>query len=227
VTKILAGPHDLSSGICQTLEDAGCPLAVETQRSVKFETLLTELSSRFVNVLDGDVDSQIEAGLQRVVELLGVDRSGFGQLVPGENAIQITHSYQVAGVPPTPKVVVESHFPAYARKIREGNAFRLPDDLPADAAVEHEYLAHSGLKSQLTIPLKASGVVVGAIGFASFRSRVEWPEELVRRLRLVGDIFTNALARKQADEAYRRANEHARAARQARSCHPGQLQAGL
>jgi signal transduction histidine kinase len=69
--------------------------------------------------------------------------------------------------------------------------------------VEREYLARTGQKSNLAIPLKATGAVAGGIGFASFRSRMEWPDELVRRLRLVGDIFTNARARKRADEALR------------------------
>ncbi len=45
------------------------------------------------------------------------------------------------------------------------------------------------------------GSTVGGIGFSSFRSHRILPDELIPRLRLVGDIFTNALARKRADEA--------------------------
>lgn len=204
LTEIDLGSHVLSPNVCQTLENAGCPLAEETNKNILFETLLVELSTRFVNVLDVDFDAHIESGLRQVVELLGVDRSGLGQLVTGEDLMQITHSYQAPGVPPSPKVIVESHFPAYAKKLREGEPFRLPEDLPEDATSELEYLARSGLKSQLTIPLKSNGAVVGGIGFASFRSRVEWPDDLVRRLRLIADIFTNALVRKQAGEAMRK-----------------------
>jgi signal transduction histidine kinase len=143
--------------------------------------------------------------LRQIVEFLGIDRSGLGQMVFGENKMAITHSYQVEGVPPTPKVILEAQFPVYARKVHEGVPFRLPDDIQdiKEAVAEREYISRSSLKSQLTIPLKVTGAVVGGIGFASFRARVEWPGELVRRLRLVGDIFTNALARKQADEALR------------------------
>jgi C4-dicarboxylate-specific signal transduction histidine kinase len=67
-----------------------------------------------------------------------------------------------------------------------------------------------GLKSNLTIPLKVEGAIVGGIGFASFRSHCDWPDELVQRLRLVGEIFTNALARKRADEALKLATEQKR-----------------
>jgi signal transduction histidine kinase len=49
----------------------------------------------------------------------------------------------------------------------------------------------------------AMGKVVGGIGFSSFRSGRSLPDELIPRLRLVGDIFTNALARKRGDEALR------------------------
>jgi C4-dicarboxylate-specific signal transduction histidine kinase len=67
----------------------------------------------------------------------------------------------------------------------------------------------SGCPTYLTIPLKVTGAVVGGIGFASYRSHREWPDELVQRLRLVGDIFTNALARKRAEEALQRATQQA------------------
>ena len=198
-------PGSSTEVLYERLEDAGCPLAPPVRDRIRFETLLANLSATFVNVPADQVDAQIMAGLRQIVEFLGIDRSGFGQLVPDENNFAITHSYQVDGVPPTPKVLLEVQFPVYARKVREGVPFRLPDDIQdiEEAAAEREYLSQSGLKSQLTIPLKVTGAVVGGIGFASFRARLEWPDELVRRLRLVGDIFTNALARKQADEALR------------------------
>jgi RNA polymerase sigma factor (sigma-70 family) len=51
---------------------------------------------------------------------------------------------------------------------------------------------------------------VGAIGFASFGSHLEWPEDLVLRLGLIGDIFNYSLARKHAYEALQKANQQAR-----------------
>ncbi len=64
----------------QSLSDAGCPLAGDMHRRVQFETLLTELSSKFVNVPANQVDSQIESGLRKIVEILGIDRSGLGEV---------------------------------------------------------------------------------------------------------------------------------------------------
>jgi DNA-binding CsgD family transcriptional regulator len=176
----------------------------------RFETFLAELSATFLRVPADQVDSQIVAGLRQIVEFLGIDRSGFGELAAEQNKVVITHSYEVPGVPATPRIYVEDHWAGYAGKLREGQPFRVPEDLPAQATAERRYLARVGLKSQFTIPLQRAGAVVGAIGFASFGSHLQWPQDLVLRLRLLGDIFNYCLARKQAYQALQRANRQLR-----------------
>jgi RNA polymerase sigma factor (sigma-70 family) len=111
--------------------------------------------------------------------------------------------------------------------VREGKPFRAPEDLPAEAGAERKYLAQVGLKSQFTIPLKMAGAVVGAIGFASFRLHVDWPVDLVLRLRLMGDVFNYALARKQAYEALVRANRKILTLRKALASANRRLQAAV
>jgi DNA-binding CsgD family transcriptional regulator len=192
-----------------------------------FETFLADLSATFIDVPADQVDSQIVAGLRQIVEFLAIDRSGFGELLTDKNKLAITHSYQVPGVPPTPRIYVEDHWPDAARKILEGKAFRVPEDLPPEASAEREYVAQVGLKSQFTIPLKMAGTVIGGIGFASFRSHLEWPEDLVLRLGLMGDIFNCALARKHAYEALQRANRQVRSLREDLASANEQLRAAV
>jgi RNA polymerase sigma factor (sigma-70 family) len=204
------GPQALPTESCQVPDDAGCPLASPRQEGSRFEAFLADLSATFLSVPDDQVDSQIVAGLRQIVAFLGIDRSGFGELVVEKNKLEITHSYEVPDVPETPRIYVEDSWKGYARKLRKGEPFRVPEDLPAEATAERKYLAQVGLQSQFTIPLQMAGAVVGAIGFASFRSPLDWPEELVLRLRLIGDIFNYSLARKHAYEALRRANKQVR-----------------
>jgi len=192
----------------QTSDRSNFPSVFPTRPG--FESFLADLSASFVRVRADQVDSQIVAGLRQIVEFLGVDRSGFGELRTDRNKLLITHSYEVRGVPATPRIYVEDQWPDFASKVREGKPFRVPEDLPADATAVREYVAQVGLKSQFTIPLKMAGTVKGGIGFASFRSHLDWPEDLVLRLRLIGDIFNYALARKHAYEALERANQQVR-----------------
>jgi C4-dicarboxylate-specific signal transduction histidine kinase len=70
--------------------------------------------------------------------------------------------------------------------------------LPPEAVAEREYVTRIGLRSQLTIPFRVAGRIIGAIGFASFRHEVRWTPRLIRSVRLVGEVFANALARKHA-----------------------------
>ncbi len=196
-----AGAQELDAAFCQLLDDAGCPLAQGVHKRLDFEVLMTELSSQFINIPASQVDSQIEWGLRRIVELLDIDRCGLGQVSADGGQLVVTHSYQVAGVPPSARIMLDAQFPCYARMICQGRVIRLPDDLPADATGEREYCLRTGLKSNVTIPLIAMGAVVGGIGFSTFRSQRSWPDSLIPRLRLLGDMFTNALARKRADEA--------------------------
>jgi len=216
LTKTVGDLTGVNSNLCRILESAGCPLVSPVQERLRFETFLAELSATFVNVPASQVDAEIESALRQIVDFLGIDRSGFGEVSANGRQMEITHSYELPGVPPSPRCIVDERMPWYARAVWQGETLvfsRLPDDLPAEAIIEREYCTLTGLKSQLTIPLKVTGYVVGGIGFASLRSYRDWPDELVERLRLVGGIFTNALARKRADEALKAAEEQTRVLR--------------
>jgi signal transduction histidine kinase len=176
------------------------------QDRLRFEALLAELSATFLNLPANQVDSQIELSLRRIVEFLEMDRGGLAELQPDKKQMVLTHSYHMPWAPPDTHTILDEQLPWYTRTIRQGQVLRLaslPDDLPPQAVPERDYCLRAGLKSHLMIPLKVAGAVVGAIGFASFRRYRDWPDDLVQRLRLVGEIFTNALARQRADEALR------------------------
>src|SRR5437763_11490734 len=170
---------------------------------LRFERLLTDLSATFVNVAADLVDAQIEQALERLVDFLGVERSSFGQISEDNKAILVTHSFVAPGYPPLPPMVLDVDFPWYAEQVRRGELMRfdrLPEGVPAEAVSERAHLIKTGMKSNLAIPLKAGGVILGVIAFGAFRDFRAWPDELVQRLRTVGEIFANALARKRADQ---------------------------
>ena len=123
------------------------PLA-PTVPPLQWETLLLELSATFVDLPADQIDSEIESALQQIVEALGIERSGFGEMSADQSQFVVTHSYEVPGVPPSPRMIVDEQMPWFAQKIRQGDLLRLvrlPDDLPAEAAAERAYCSQSGL----------------------------------------------------------------------------------
>ncbi len=178
---------------------------------LRFEELLSDLSARFVNIPPDRVDSDIEDGLRQILELFQVDRCALLRLLPARSTWQITHAASSYYVPPVPTGVElpSSLFPWAYEKLAEKNEVvsvsRL-DDLPAEAAVDRQTCIEWGIRSYLDIPILI-GESVYVIYASSVRSEQDWPEAYFPRLRLLGEIFVNALERRNSEQALKTAEE--------------------
>ena len=85
------------------------------------------------------------------------------------------------------------------------------DDLPAEANVDRQSCIEWGIRSYYNIPILVDDSCSHVIHINSATREWSWPEELFPRLRLMGEIFINALVRKQGEETLR---ESARLLRQ-------------
>jgi PAS domain S-box-containing protein len=94
-------------------------------------------------------------------------------------------------------------FPWFYQQMLAGRLLALSslDELPAQAAIDRESCRLFGVKSNLTIPLAVGGEPpVGALGLNALHRERGWNGALVKRLQLVAQVFTNALARKRHDQ---------------------------
>jgi signal transduction histidine kinase len=176
--------------------------AVALEERLRFETLMTELSATFGKVPDHAVPKYIRDGLRQVVEFLGIDRSTLLEFSRDQTSLHAIHSYAVPGIPPYPAKAVDQ-FAWITAALRSGQivCFSRLDELPAEAWAEKESCRRTGFKSGLMIPLMIDGAIRYVIGFGSFRAEYTWPAGLIPRLRLVGEIFANAISRKRSAEA--------------------------
>ena len=182
-----------------------------TQRLLGFEVLLADFSSAFVAALPSDLDGLMTKWLLQLVEFLDLDRSSVGTFRP-DGTLELAHFAALPGIEPTTEVPFE-RFDWYMDELRRGRTIalpHLPDDLPPGATAEREYVARSGIRANLSIPLSVGGERVGAIGFAGFRHPRPWPPEIFHRLRVVGDVIGNALARRKSEAALRRSEARLR-----------------
>jgi PAS domain S-box-containing protein len=174
-------------------------LALEER--LRFEQLLSELSARFANIVPDGVDSEIEYGLRLILEFFKVDRAGLLRTLPGRSAYQITHAAYGDDVPPVPvKVVPMSNHPwAYEKLIlkREVVAYSSLDDLPLEAKVDKKTWSEWGIRSTVNIPILVGDSVDHIIVINSVKRERVWQNELFPRLQLLGELFVNALERRQ------------------------------
>ena len=178
------------------------------ERVLQFERLLTSLSSKFINLPSERVEEEIKNGLKKVVAFLNADRSTFFELDQDSKIIRTICSYEVDGVEPFDTKVINAALPWYTEKIIRGEMLvlnRLPDVLPEKATIEKEYCRRTGLRSNLTIPIITADGGTCAIAFGCFHTARKWPEALLPRLRLVGEVFARAMIHKRTQEKLYRA----------------------
>lgn len=171
------------------------------EERLEFETLLTDISTKFVNLSSDKIDIEIETVLQRITEALNIDRCSVAQFSDNRKKLRVTHAFAVPGVTPMPDKVLNEQHPWYSHKLYRCEPIVMAklEDLPEEATLEKSYCLREGIKSSVLIPLAVGGSFLGVVGFACLKSIRQWPDVLVQRLKILGMVFANALMRKTAE----------------------------
>lgn len=181
-----------------------------------FETLLTNLSARFVDLPPEQVDGEIASVQRQLCEVLGLGLSSLWQIsAQHAGAMLLTHLHQPQDAPQPPADMDgRVFFPWVMEELYKGRTLVLSSmaQVPPEAVRDLESFALYRVKAALIFPLSAGGgPMFGILTFAALDRERQWPEVVVTRCRLVAQVFANALARKQADCALRASEERYRA----------------
>jgi PAS domain S-box-containing protein len=173
----------------------------ELLRRLRFEELITRLSTEFANLPSAEIDDRIERWLARIGEFLGIDRGTIVQF-PGGDAT-VTHTWAAPGLKGADPELAQENFEWAIDRMRDGDviAYSRIEEAPPEAWREKEYCLREGMKSVVALPLEAAGSMLGIMAFSSVRTQRDWSNELIQRLRLVGQVFANALLRRRAEQA--------------------------
>jgi PAS domain S-box-containing protein len=168
----------------------------------RFEKLISNFSSRFINMDSFDIENEIVYVLKNIVELFGVDRSTLFQFSADYKELIAIGSHAIAGEEPIKRIHIEENFPVVTAKFRRGEIFSFSseNDLPKEAAKDLESLKKINLKSTLAIPISVEGSFNYVISVGTVSTERAWEEKVVERLQLVGEIFVSALVRRKGVE---------------------------
>ncbi|MCX5914164.1 MAG: sigma 54-interacting transcriptional regulator [Deltaproteobacteria bacterium] len=178
------------------------------EKRLEFEKFLADLSAELVALPPDRVDDEIQNALKDVLEFFQIDRCNLILRVPGKAVMQVTHNADVRGISPypirTPRPI--SLFPWFHKMMterREVVSFARLEELPTEAATDKQSLEEVGVRSGLYIPIAALRSSEYILGVTSGSNDRPCPEEYIPRLRLLGELFVNALERSKADLALR------------------------
>ena len=178
----------------------------------RFEQQVAHVSSRFVNLPVDQVDSCIEEALGAIGESLATDLGTLLLFDPDRQQYHVTHEWLGTAAPTGPAfkdLYVDEGFPWLARALVK----RVPlfihsiDQWPDEASIERATCEQVGIKSVLWVPFEAGAgdQVQGYVALNTLREKRTWSDNYIQRLRLVGEIFGNALLRKQSAQKLRSA----------------------
>ncbi|HJY83502.1 MAG TPA: HAMP domain-containing sensor histidine kinase, partial [Candidatus Binatia bacterium] len=188
---------------------------------VKMETLISALSTSFINLAPGEIDRAINDALQAVGEFAGVDRSYLFLAYDNETKVDNTHEWCAAGVAPqmsTQQGLRVEAFPWAVERLRRLGTVHIPRvaELPPEAQAEKALLQAQGVQSLIMVLIVYGGRPLGFLGFDAVRVEKTWMEEDIALLKMLGEIFATALERQRTEEELLKAKERAEAANHAK-----------
>jgi formate hydrogenlyase transcriptional activator len=183
------------------------------QELLQFEHLLSEISATYINLPVDEIEKVLRRDLGRLALLLKVDRCLL--YVTGEDR----HSFRLnlplswwpeedrEFVPAVERSVIADpgfyeSFEYCFDKWRKGGSLKCEklDDLPSEAEGVRNVYRELGVHSFLSTPMFVGGLIVGALVISTTRANRAWADDLVPQVRLFGEVFANALMRKQHEE---------------------------
>jgi signal transduction histidine kinase/DNA-binding response OmpR family regulator/PAS domain-containing protein len=180
-----------------------------TEYNAAIDSLISQISSSFVNVDVDEVDAQINLALELIAEFSHIDRAYLFQFSPDGKTMDNTHEWAGAGIASYIndfRNVPIDVLPYMMGQIQKMQIFHAPSvkDLPEEAAVDKAELLKEKNQSVICVPIIIRGSTQGFIGFDSVKELKKWREQDINMLRLIGEILTGALQRQKAESENRR-----------------------
>jgi formate hydrogenlyase transcriptional activator len=186
------------------------PAGQSPEEPCRFESLVAEMSTSFLNLPAGDLDAGIRTWLGRLGEFLNVDRASLWSPLKGGGRIRVTHSWAAPGLPDATGME-SSEAPWAGERVGCGLGFSVSRlaDLPEEASSDKEAFRALGAKSLVAVPMEVGGFLYGGLTIAMLREEREWPPDVPSHLRLAAEIFAAALLRKRALDELEREKQKA------------------
>jgi len=177
-------------------------------RHLEFVKFLADVSARFVALPPDRVDDEIRRTLKDVLQFFAVDRCNLIRIVPNEGEFRVTHNADVHGVLPYPvgtarPIALIPYFHKTIGGQRQLVSFARLEDLPAEAAADKRHLEQVGVRSGVYIPIVAVRSNDYTLGASSGSEGRNCPEDYIPWLRMLGEVFVNAIERSKAELALR------------------------
>ncbi len=164
----------------------------------EFERMLFNVSARFINLNSNEVDENIDQALKEICDFSSSDSAHF-LLFDSKNEymnLKYFYSGEKSGIGKESvfKIDKDGYHYKSLEKEQHVEISLATDNL--DKSSFHGLLKCDGIQSTLDISLFFQNKFIGFFGLASKDPKKSWHNDEIKILRVIGDIFINASARK-------------------------------
>jgi signal transduction histidine kinase/HAMP domain-containing protein len=182
------------------------------EHRLRFEALITRLSSSMTTLTAENVNDGINRALGDIGQFAQVDRSYIFLFDAGHQTVTCSHEWCAPGVAAQIgrlQNLPVADFPWVEERLQRGEIVHVPrvGDLPPEAAAERREWEAESIRSLLLIPMRAGATIRGYVGLDSVRAEKAWPPESNDVLRIFGEIILATLTRVQAESALLERNQ--------------------
>jgi PAS domain S-box-containing protein len=181
----------------------------ETHLHLMFEQIVSNISSRFVNMPDFQIDAGIEKTLGEVGEFIGACRGWIYLITDGNRGMTLSHEWssEPAADQGSGKLnfdVEEFPYMVSLLKNLEDVILDTMEELPREAVSERKWYRRNGFSPTFFVPIVSEEQLAGTLGFTAENNlNHRWPRQYGYLLRYIATIFHNALSRKEISQKLR------------------------
>lgn len=181
--------------------------------ALALQKLGSDIATVLANAAAGKLDSSIDEALRLMTEFAGANRGSL--FVISDDGASVTNTNEWCATKQDSQKSLLQNIPFttfgwHQEELLSNRVISISsrNDYPASAKGELEWIDTHGFRSMVFIPQYQSGRLVGALGiYGETGKEITWPPALIRMLRAVGDLISNALARKRAEKEQARLEE--------------------
>ncbi len=173
-------------------------------RYARFQQIVMELATDFVNTPLHAIDTSIQQMLQRVGVFVDADRAYVFEYDFQQQITSNTHEWCSEGIEPAIHLLQRvpiSNFEQYAYLHKKGEIIHVPR-----LSVLNQYdpmrqlLQLQHIKSMISLPMMYEDTCIGFVGLDAVKTEHIWTPDEIAMLRVLAELLTNVRLRKQQEQ---------------------------
>jgi PAS domain S-box-containing protein len=170
-----------------------------------FSHLIYTISNKFINVLPENVQEVFYSSLQIVGGFLGMDSAFLYQLNPLDNQIEMKGEWLSERIEVNSSAGFRGElalWDSFKEELQHFESVIMPDLelMPEEKLPLKKFLQSRAIRSAILVPVISRNTVIGFLGFDSICIK-KFPDDIQEMLKIISDIFANALTQQQKTEA--------------------------